>query len=216
MSDSTARVFFERLHASEDPWNFGSDPYELGRYETILQFVTPGRFGHVLEPGCSVGVLTDRLADRCGAVTAVDISANALASARRRCARHTNVRFVRSSITDAAIDLAEDDGCFDLLVLSEVGYYFAEADLTSLVNQLLDLVEPGASTTGARVIAAHWLGDSADHVLHGSRVHRVLRGILGPSTYSETVRGEANGFVLDVWDKAQAGPSASYAQETRS
>ena len=214
MSDPTARVFFERLHASEDPWNFGSDAYELGRYESILRFVPPGRFGHVLEPGCSVGVLTDRLADRCGRITAVDISANALVSARRRCARHSNVRFVRSSITDARLDFADHGRSFDLIVLSEVGYYFAETELTSLVRRLIGLADTACSINGTRLIAGHWLGHSVDHVLHGSQVHRVLEGILGPPTHSETKGAESNGFVLDVWDMLPAEASAAHAQES--
>jgi hypothetical protein len=51
---------------------------------------------------------------------------------------------------------------------------------------------------GGELIAAHWLGSSADHVLHGDQVH----GILGDA-FKEScawVKGARHpGFRLDTW-----------------
>ena len=45
-------------------------------------------------------------------------------------------------------------------------------------------------------VAVHWLGESADHVLHGDEVHRVLAATL-PWDVKHGVRHA--GFRIDVW-----------------
>jgi len=47
-------------------------------------------------------------------------------------------------------------------------------------------------------VAVHWLGDSADHVLHGDTVHELLRTGLS----IEWVRGARHpGFRIDTWKR---------------
>jgi SAM-dependent methyltransferase len=104
-----------------------AEPYELHRYETILSHVPRDRFRHVFEPGCSIGELTVRLADRCGFVTAIDIAENAVETARRRCEHLDNVDVRHGALPD---DLPRNT--FDLVVFSEVGYYFDAPQLAEL------------------------------------------------------------------------------------
>ena len=54
-------------------------------------------------------------------------------------------------------------GTFDLVVLSEIGYYFELDELAAPATASLD--------PGGTLIAAQWLRNSADHVLHGDEVH---------------------------------------------
>lgn len=206
MSDPspTSREFFEELYRAEpDPWRFADDAYEHERYRRILAAVPAGRYATALEPGCSIGVLTRQLADHCGRVIAFDIAEYAVARARRRCADRPNVELSRGALPD---DLPTEP--VDLVVLSEIGYYFELEALVALIRRIRDLLRPGG-----RVVAAHWLGSSADHVLHGRDVHATLALHLGLDHRQHAEHGSAPGrdepgsgrvaaFVLDVWDAA--------------
>ncbi len=162
---TTSRQFFDALYQrNPDPWRFASSDYELGRYERIVQALSGSRYKRAFEPGCSIGVLTEQLASVCDAVEALDVSGVAVDRARQRCSHLYNVQIRQGTIPkDIPI------GQFDLIVLSEIGYYFDETRLASLVDQLISITSPGGT-----FLAAHWLGSSADHLLRGDRVHEVI------------------------------------------
>lgn len=186
-------TFDEAYRRDADPWDFATDPYELMRYRYIMEHVPSG--GTVFEPGCSVGVLTRQLADRCEHVTACDASPTAVALAQERCADAANVDVSTGVVPD---DLP--DGPFDTVVFSELGYYFYISSLILLSQRLERLIAPRG-----RLIAVHWIGTSADHVLHGDHVHRVLSCVIGlrhvaHERVEDPIR---DGFVLDVWERTE-------------
>jgi hypothetical protein len=176
--ETTSRQFFDALYQrNPDPWQFASSDYELGRYERIVQALSGSRYERSFEPGCSIGVLTEQLASLSDAVEALDISGVAVDRARRRCSHLTNVHVRQGTI---AKDIPA--GEFDLIVFSEIGYYFDATRLASLVDQLISVTSPGGT-----FLAAHWLGASVDHLLSGDRVHEVIL--------------EAEGLVLDYSER---------------
>jgi SAM-dependent methyltransferase len=198
---TTSRDFFERMYrTTADPWCFASNAYEQQRYSTILDFVPPSRFRNVFEPGCSIGELTVRLAERCQFVTAIDIAEAAVESARRRCQECNNVDVHRGSLPH---DIPEDH--FDLIVLSEIGYYFEESELIELGSTLASRLEHGGE-----LLAVHWIGDSSDHVLTGERVHDLLREHLPIDHVHHELHpsNDRDGFVIDRW---RNGPSTDRA-----
>ncbi len=179
--------FFESLYqADTDPWRFGSDPTELARYDAILAALAPRRYKNAFEPGCSVGVLTERLAAVCNAVEAVDFSPTALERARNRCVHLPNITFTCASLPERLPVLG-----FDLLVLSEIGYYFDEATWTQLSGQMIT-----AAASGTTLLACHWLGQSPDHQTGGDAVHEVLHK--NSSLHHEHAERHAT-FRLDRW-----------------
>jgi SAM-dependent methyltransferase len=195
MSDTTSRDFFERMYDEHrDPWAFASSEYEQARYATILKFVPPRCFRHVFEPGCSIGELTARLARRCRFVTGIDIAEAAVATARQRCERFANVDVHQGRLPDDV-----PAGPFDLVVFSEIGYYFTESQLIDLLPALATRIE-----TRGQLIAVHWTGESSDHVLSGRQVHDLLESNLQlDHLHGELHRwDDQNGFVLDIWRKA--------------
>jgi SAM-dependent methyltransferase len=181
-----SRDFFEvRYRESSDPWGFATSSYEQDRYRATLAALKQPVYRHAYEPGCSVGVLTAALAARCRRVSACDIAAEAVALARKRCKRFSHVSIVQA---DAAVP---PDDAFDLIIFSEIGYYFDAARLRELALALADVLQPGGE-----FVAVHWLGHSADHVLHGDEVHAVLRAALP----CEWIAGERHaGFRIDSW-----------------
>ena len=187
--DPTSEAFFEQAYrGKEDPWEFASSEYELRRYGAIVEALRGRRYRDGVEPGCSIGVLTCQLAKLCGEVYAADISGTAAEAARRRCAGLGNVRVFHAPVQELAVP----EG-YDLLVFSEIGYYFREAELAALMGRLL---QPMAR--GGTLLASHWLGKSPDHVLRGDAVHEILGRAVGLKLEHEVRYAE---FRLDRWVK---------------
>lgn len=122
---SLSAAYFDALYAREDdPWCFATSPYEQAKYAATLQVLATERFGSGFEVGCSIGVLTRLLANRCTRLLAVDVAEVALAQARRRCADLKHVEFQRLQVPDEW-----PQQTFDLIVLSEVLYYLSPHDV---------------------------------------------------------------------------------------
>jgi SAM-dependent methyltransferase len=192
LSDRVSQEFFEsRYQQSEDPWKFATSAYELNRYRAILAALSDRRFLRAFEPGCSIGVLTEQLADRCTEVQALDISPTAVAKAQARCGHLAHVH-----IRHGALPSVLPDGDFDLIIFSEIGYYFHREPLRDLVNELLHRLRPYGV-----FLASHWTGKSADHLLSGDEVHDLIRGTPGISLTLEQRKPE---FLLGRWSRSSA------------
>lgn len=192
--DTTSQTFFEQKYRqSKDPWKFAESRYELGRYGAIVCALSKRRYHRAFEPGCSIGVLTARLASLCEHVLATDISPTAVALARERCSTLLNVDIRCEPLDERSLDQFIRRKEIDLLVLSEIGYYFHPARWRILAKHLAESVVPGGT-----VVAAHWLGESQDHLQHGDSVHEILRSIASIALeYSERCAE----FRLDLWRK---------------
>ncbi len=84
MKLSLEPAYFDALYAADpDPWQFATSAYEREKYDATLAAL-PTRIGSAFEIGCSIGILTRRLAERCNTLLAVDVAKAALAAARRR------------------------------------------------------------------------------------------------------------------------------------
>lgn len=187
--NTVSKEFFEeKYRASGDPWNFSSSSYELNRYDETMRVVGDRTFNYGFEPGCSVGVLTERLAGRCRHLFAMDISPSAVAMARKRCARLANVTIVEGALPE---DLPRET--FDLMVFSEIGYYFKRDALAGI----RDLLTEHLAKRGV-FIGVHWLGVSPDHLLTGDEVHDVLRS---SRSLRLTVSERHEGFLLEAWER---------------
>ena len=182
-------AFEQRYRRDLDPWAFATSAYEQRRYDLSVAALLRPRYRRAFEPGCAIGELTRRLALRCDEVVAIDASPTIVAEARRRLAPATNVRL-------SAGELPDDwpAGAFDLVVLSEIGYYFTVPALAQLRDRAVAALEPGGT-----LLAVHWRGTSADHLIQGDDVHRCLGAGAG---LRPAGRYEDVGFVLDVWTRA--------------
>ena len=102
--------YFDDVYAvSDDPWNFRASAYEQAKYQATLDALPRAGYASGFEIGCSIGVLTERLATRCRALLAVDVSEAALAQARERLAGqpHVAVRAMRvpDEFPDAKLEM---------------------------------------------------------------------------------------------------------------
>lgn len=180
--------WFEKLYAEQgDPWDFETSAYERAKYDHTLDRLPGGPIGDLLEVGCANGVLTERLADRCGRLLGIDVSDTALAAARDRLAGRTNVRLERMRFPAEA-----PAGPFDLVLLSEVAYYWDSGDLGRAAGFLGHAVP-----SGGHVLLVHWTGDT-DYPKSGDEAVAELRAGLG-NAVTEILSERRERYRLDLW-----------------
>jgi len=192
--------FFDDFYrrGGDDPWGFESRWYERRKLDLVLASLPRERFRRAFEPGCSIGVLTRALADRCDELLAIDPASFAVERARRRLAGHDRVQVRRGSVP-----ADWPDGVFDLVVLSELGYYCDAGDLDLLARRATE-----ALPDGGVLVACHWRHPVSEYPLGGDDVHARLRAEPG---LSPLARHEEADFLLDVLVK---GPATSVARAT--
>lgn len=184
----SAEAFEQKYRLDPDPFHFATSPYEQARYDATMRALQRRHYRSAFEPGCSIGELTARLAPCCDRLVAMDVSATALRTAATRVGTADHVSWVHGSL---ASDVPAEP--FDLIVLSEVGYYFDAEGLRGIVNTLRTRF-----AVQVEVLAVHWLGQSADHVLHGDEVHAVLATELARDLTPAVVQRH-DGFRLNSW-----------------
>jgi len=164
------RDYFEGLYErDEDPWGFASSDYEAEKYDATLEALGDRRFPDALELGCSIGVFTARLAARCDRLLAVDVSHRAVARARQRLAGLAGVAVKRATLPDEL-----PSGSFDLVVCSEILYYWKPDTLRGALPALAGAVSPGGS-----LLAVHWTAPTHTYPLRGDEVHDMLIDEMG-------------------------------------
>ena len=180
-------AWFEQLHTrADDPWGFETRWYEERKRAVLLASLPDRDYGSVLELGCSTGVLSRELAGRTrDRFLGVDVSERALDRARARNADLSKARFERMHIPSDW-----PDGGFDLVVLSELGYYLEPAELDLLAERVARILPPG----GAFVLC-HWRHPVEGRPFSGDGVH--ARFADRPE-FDRLVRHEEEDFVLDV------------------
>jgi LmbE family N-acetylglucosaminyl deacetylase len=167
--DELGEPYFDELYRRrDDPWRLASRWYERRKRAITMAALPAEHYGRALEIGSSIGMLTSELADRCDSVLSLDISAAAVEQARRRVAGRDCVRVEhRDAVTDFP------PGEFDLVVISEVGYYWS--------SEVLERVAAKAAAALAAegvLVLCHWRHAVDGYLLAGDDVHRIVRASL--------------------------------------
>jgi SAM-dependent methyltransferase len=164
-SGSVRPEHFDQLYAaSEDPWNFETSPYEATKYAATLASLPLPNYVNGLELGCSIGVFTQLLAPRCWNLLATDVSGFALSKARARCASLANVR-----VEHCQLPHRYPRGVFNLIVMSELGYYFSANDLAILRTSIAESLD-----VDGHLLLVHFTGETS-YPLTAAEVHRCFR-----------------------------------------
>lgn len=178
-------AYFADIYArSDDPWEFASSAYERAKYDATLAAIPESRPKRVLEIGCSIGVLTARLAERCEQIVAIDIDPHALALARERCRELSNVRFERRAFPAETVA-----GSFDLIVVSEVAYYWSDRDFARARERI------AASAPRGTVVLVHFTPVVEAYVRGGDAVHDAF---LNDPAFEPVWGSRAERYRLDV------------------
>ena len=160
--DSLPPRYFERIYAhTQDPWEFETSAYEAGKYRITLEALPRAQYENAVEVGCSIGVLTQQLAKRADHLLGLDVSDRALERARERLADEPHVDFACMQVPHAL-----PDDTFDLIVISEVAYYWTRPDLERAADEFAARHEPGG-----HLALVHLTEFVPDYPQTGDQVH---------------------------------------------
>ncbi|MFP3461786.1 bifunctional PIG-L family deacetylase/class I SAM-dependent methyltransferase [Arthrobacter globiformis] len=187
-----AEAVFDALHRSaEDPWRYQDSWYEQRKRGLTLAALPEQKYDAGLEAGCSIGTLSAELAKRCGRFLAVDASGTAAARAAERLAGYPGAEARQLTLPDQW-----PAGSFDLIVVSEMGYYLSAAELKELFTRISASLLPGGT-----LLLCHWRHPVSGWELDGDAVHAMARRQLGwpsASVYRE------RDFVLETFVAPEA------------
>jgi SAM-dependent methyltransferase len=186
--------YFEAMYrASADPWGFEHRWYEQRKYAISLALLPARRYHRAFEPGCSIGVLTSMLARRCDALLACDVAEAAVQGAAWRTRDLPHVLIERRKLPGQW-----PSGGFDLIVFSEILYYFGDRDL----RQVLDKAAASLGQ-GGTLLAVHWRHPVAEYPRSGDDVHRVLAALPG---LARLVSHREPDFLAEVYFRTDGTP----------
>lgn len=160
---------FDALLGDGDPWDLD------GWYERRKRAVTTAalgreRYARVLDLGCATGRLTADLAVRADHVTAVDVSQAALDRAREHVP-DPHVDWIRGELPGVLDEVGGDP--FDLVVLSEVGYFLRGDEWLATVRGARRLL-----ADGGEIVLCHWRHPTTGIPLDGPLAHRQAHAML--------------------------------------
>lgn len=180
-------AYVETMYASgDDPWRIDTGFYEQRRIELIRAGLPRPRFTRAFEPACASGRLTERLVDRCQELIAADISPRAV--------ELTRSRVPAADVRQLGIPADWPDGRFDLIVLSEFGYYLPPADWKRVVERTRQSLADDWV-----VLACHWKHPFAERLNPTDWLHAHLAAALPGRRISHL---DDEDFALDIWSSA--------------
>jgi SAM-dependent methyltransferase len=194
------RYFDGMYSAAADPWGFEERWYERRKYAISLAQLPAEQYRAAFEPGCSIGVFSRMLAPRCGTLLSCDLAAAAVRAAAGRTADLPQVRVEQRDIAGQW-----PSGRFDLIVLSEILYYFGDHDLEQVLKHAAASLEPDGT-----LLAVHWRHPVTEYPRTGDDAHRVLAAQPGLSRLVSHVEPD---FLAEVYIRTEGTP-ASVAQAT--
>ncbi len=189
-SSLPAEYFEARYRAKRDPWNFENSDYERQKYVATLSSLARPRYGSALEVGCSIGIFTEMLSERCDAVVAIDVSETALRACRERCKDKAHV-----AVRKAAVPGDWPQGRYDLIIFSEVLYYLNREDIAATARRTKKSLNPGAE-----VLLVHWLGGASDPLIGHEAAELFLQQLADVATV--IFQDTTDKYRLDLLQKA--------------
>lgn len=185
--------FFERMFAANpDPWALRHRWYEQRKRALTLAALTRQRYPRVFEPACANGELSILLAARSEHLLCMDASASAVALTRQRLHTQPQVEVIQGHLP---VDWPA--GEFDLIILSEFGYYLDSGDW----QQVIDQAQTSLSAQGS-LLACHFLQPMAECPQTGHQVHEQLQARLH---LTRLVQHQEADFRLELWSRQPGG-----------
>ena len=186
---------FDALYSDEiDPWRFRTSAYERAKYAATLAALPRPRYRRAIEAGCSIGELTRLLGGRADAVLGLDVSAVAVAEARRTHGHVPGLAFEVCELPEGW-----PAGRADLVVLSELLYFLEPDEVDALATRVTDTLEPGG-----HCVVVCWLGEN-DRTLDGDgAAERFIRAFAADG--ATVLARREPGYRIDVLERRGASP----------
>ncbi len=183
---------FEALYAaSSDPWHVRDAWYEQRKRALLLASLPAARYASAFEPGCGNGELTLALAPRCDRILACDGSASAIAAAIDRVPPRDGVAIEQRRLPQ---DWPAGDAAFDLVVVSELAYYFPAADWLAMMDRIVASLAPGGL-----LLMCHCRHPYDDYLTSADFVHGAAHA---SARLAPAVHHVETDFLIDGWLRA--------------
>ncbi len=177
---------------NDDPWQFETSKYERNKYKTTVNALPRPTYQHGFEIGCSIGVLTAMLAPKCQSLLSIDTAEKPLVRARQRLAGEPHVTLQKMEVPN---EFPEQS--FDLVVMSEVGYYLSMPDLQQLAQKII-----AHMPNGGHLLLVHWTPLVHDYPLTGDQVHETFLQLSGDDKSFKHLNGlREDTYRLDLFEK---------------
>ncbi|MDA0570362.1 SAM-dependent methyltransferase [Burkholderia gladioli] len=194
--------FDAKFAAQDDPWRYRSSWYEARKRALLLAALPRQRYRRAFEPGCANGALSAELAQRCETLLSSDFAPRAVALARRRLAPFAQARVETRAMPD---DWPE--ARFDLIVISEFGYYLDEPACAALARLACASLEHDGT-----LACCHWRHGADDMRIGGGAVHARFAQAARRAALEVVAHVDDADFLLDVWS---AEPASLARREQR-
>lgn len=182
--------YFSRLYASnDDPYALKTRWYEQRKRAIVLASLSRPRYANIYEPACGAAVLSIELAARCDRLLSSDGSADAVAIARRRLAGLPHVTVQQHGLPR---DWPHAHGPFDLILLSELGYFLEQPDWRAVAEAAAQSLGEGGE-----LLACDWRPDFAERRQSTQSVHAALEAL----QLERVCLHEESDFVLQLWSR---------------
>ena len=184
-------TYFDNMfRETSDPWDLETSAYEQDKFEDSINALSGRHYASGFEVGCAKGVLTRKLAERCAALLAIDVSETALDAARRRTGHLDGVTFGHMVFPQTV-----PKDMFDLIVLSEVAYYWDDGDLARAAGWLKSHLLPEGD-----LLLVHYTGET-DYPQSGDEAVTKLSILLGEQVVVLMAHRRPR-YRLDLWRRA--------------
>ncbi|KAF2394930.1 SAM-dependent methyltransferase [Pseudomonas frederiksbergensis] len=182
------RYFDGLFSGNDDPWAFRQRWYEQRKRAITLAALPWPHYRAIFEPGCANGELSAELASRCDRLLCCDTAAAAVALARTRLSL-----FDHAEVRQSRLPGEWPEEKFDLIVISEIGYYLDADDL----KRLIVLAEQSLTADG-QLLACHWRPPIDGCPLNARQVHDLLHEHLH---LPRLVLHQEADFLLELWSR---------------
>lgn len=186
--ESRSDRFDDMYDDGPDPWNNLGSFYEERRRALILAMLGARRYRRVLELGCADGFLTAALVERADDVFSFDTSPRAVAAAR------ANAPGAHVSRGDLPHLIPSGPSVFDLIVISEVGYFLTATELLATLRRACAVLSPHGE-----LLLCHWQHPTQRVPLDGPLVHQQARDFMGVAPRASHRDGDLR---IDIWGDA--------------
>ncbi|SHJ25709.1 class I SAM-dependent methyltransferase [Wenxinia saemankumensis] len=185
---STDPAHFDRLYAADpDPWGFETSAYEAAKLRACLDLLPEERFARGLELGCSIGVMSEALAARCGRFLGLDTARAAIDRARAR-------RIANAEFRVAHLPRDWPDGGWDLIVLSEFLYFLDAEDIALTASRVASSLAPGGT-----LLLCCWLGPTETELDGRAAQSLFVDRLNGIAPFDMTDGHETDAYAASIW-----------------
>lgn len=158
----------------------------------ILENITGG--SSVLDLGCGYGRVAERMADKAGKVTGIDVSEDSIKLAKEICRERSNMGFL---VMDAA-DLKFEENIFDLVICVQNGISAFKSDPEKLMSEAVRVTK-----RGGRLLFSSYSEKIWDARLDWFKI-QADRGLIGEIDLEKTKNGNIvckDGFTASTYSE---------------